>query len=146
MPQLNKSQGHLAQTEEIHQVKDKNQEVIREVEMHQISRGNTQEINLENKMKKVETIRSQHQSPGETRRMKNKLKNIGKNNKRVTIIRIKIPKIKMHNKNNLSRIEKRIVLRNQRKCTIRKNKINLILTCLHHLQLTQNLELVIKWH
>ena len=52
MPQLNKSQGHLAQTEEIHQVKDKNQEVIREVEMHQISRGNTQEINLENKMKR----------------------------------------------------------------------------------------------
>jgi predicted AAA+ superfamily ATPase len=113
--------------------------------MHLISPGNTQEINQQNKMKKAEMLKSQHQNLGKTR-MKNLLKNIGKNNQRVKIIRTRIPKIKMHNKNNLSRIEKRMLMRNLRKCTTRKNQIKPILTCPHHLPLTQNLEEVIKLH
>ena len=115
--------------------------------MLQASPGNTQETNLQNKMKKVETTKSQHQSLGKViRKMKNQQKNTDKNNQRVKIIKIRIPKIKMHNKNNLLRIKKRILLRNRRKCNIRKNKIKLIQTCLHHLQLTQNLKEMKKLH
>jgi hypothetical protein len=94
MPLYKQLQGHLAQTEGIPQAKDKSHEDIQEEESYQASPDNQEETNLKNKTKKVETIRSQHQSLEILRRMISKLNNIDKNNKREKMMWTRTPKTK----------------------------------------------------